>query len=392
MTRNIPVRDFVVHTSRKDRSTSVAKSKMWLLLNGEIPTEPQRKTVEAALDKLGIPVNGVWKKLSAAEIQKLETPAPKAESNKPKPKEVTKMAGQRLWPNTIERFKITDHGKKAFIPRIDSDNVYKTPDYNKLESTLIEAIKEQDTFCLIGPRGCGKSTLLNATIKKHFPERAGKYAIKIIRMFSKDIAKTTVHNILVALCRGAGTKLKGGDHEEQSWFTYQALAELRKGTDAIRPVFVIEDAHLLHVKIIVALKQFMEMETDAGERALGIIMLAQEPMELKMGPGTEQLWERCYTVTFPPLVLGKDAGELTSRNLKPLKGYIEFRLNLAGLDPAKIFKGNMLVNLCKSIAAQGADYPLMVNNAIVKALNSAAATVKENPQITAAHIGNFREA
>lgn len=285
------------------------------------------------------------------------------------PKEINLNEERFLHEETIDRFEIKK--PEAFDPNIPVKDVYRWKFYNDAEKRLTSEIVNQGTIAIIGPSGCGKSTLVNATIRKHFAADS-KHAVKIMRPQCVDKEELKVSHILETICLDSGTKLKGGSNEEKSRYVLQALLNQRE-KDGDRAVIIIEEAHLLKENVIRTLKPLMELQTITGDKLLGIVLIAQMEMEKKMGPGTKQFWNRCKPMYFPSLVKNK---EDKKPRLNHLHGYIIYRLAQAGLDHAKIFEGNSLTSVCKHIAQQGADYPLMVNNYLVRKLNEAAATAE----------------
>jgi len=290
-------------------------------------------------------------------------------------KESKIMEGKRLFDITIERFGIKR--PQAFLPRIEKKDIYSWPKIRDIEKQVRAEIESQGTVAIIGPSGCGKSTLVGSLIAQRYSNGGN---VKIMQPRTVDMEKFTVRHALETMCLDAGTTLTGGSHERMARYTFDALCKLRDN-ELVRPVIVFEEAHLLTEKLIKVLKRLMEWESKAGEKVLGIVLLAQEEMALKMGPTTRQFWNRCHTIYFPSLRAGKSN--------RFIDGYIEHRLDRAGLDPTKVFDERGLRAISKFVAAQECAYPLMINNILVALLNAAAST-SERPQITAETLEGVR--
>jgi len=288
--------------------------------------------------------------------------------------EVTdEMEGKFLFEETIGRFDIKN--PDAFMPRPKTEEPYWWPQLRELRESLKRGIKRQDTMAVIGPSGCGKTTLLNSLLTEEFDPR--KSPVRIMKPWAIDVEKIEINHVLEVLCREAGTTLpQAGSRETRALRTYRALESLREN-DNLKPVLVVEEAHLLTVGVIQTFKRLFEWETQAGQRVLGIVLLAQEEMRLKMGPAVRQFWNRCQTYAFPGLVPNKKQRKL---DLRWLEGYMRHRLEMAGVAPEKVFENGAMRVAAERIAQQAADLPLLVNNWLIAALNEAAG-ISKTPKV-----------
>ncbi len=289
---------------------------------------------------------------------------------------VEQMEGKKLFEITIDRFGIEKAKAKEFMPNPSELDGFMWPALKVLRKEVLSSIEEQGTLCIIGPSGCGKTSLMNSIARD-----LAKSPTLIIRPACVTMEKVEVGHLLEALCLGAGETLKrGASHELRSRQTFDALVGLRDDRN-LRPVMIIEESHLLNEQVIRTFKRFMEWEDGAGRRVLGIVMLAQEEMRNKMGPGVRQFWNRCVVRTFPGLVPNSRAKKI---NTTHVVGYIKHRLERAGLNADNVFEGNALSICAKAVAQQDHVTPLMINNLLVAQLNEAAG-VSEKPKITAEH-------
>lgn len=441
------VRDIVALTAKPTRSESVGRTKLSDILNGKPCTAAQKITVAVAARKLGMKATDIFHPCTPAEIDEIESysrnghknygdkipgykpvalrafrqwgitaeqlkcalhyptrainallfkgPAPGNEklradienylARKNYPirtgnlweKMEEHMDGQRLLDDTIEKFGITND--RAFLPRIDPENVFEWPAFSTFKKRLKNEMERQGTAAVIGPSGSGKSTMVNNTIYKHFSRKNSPY--RIIRPEGVDVPKYTINHLLEALCHNAGDALKTGSHEARSRQTKAALIGLCKS--GVRPIMVIEDAHLLDVNVILMFKRIMEWEDAEGRPALGIVLVCQEEMDQKMGPRVRQFWTRTQVIKFPYLVptAPEDRRDRKKLTLKHLTGYIKFRLHEAGLDHIRVFDSGCLDEAAKHLAGQTMDLPLIVNNFLIAAMNEAAMNVTKSPKI-----------
>jgi type II secretory pathway predicted ATPase ExeA len=136
-------------------------------------------------------------------------------------------------------------------------------------------------------------------------------------------------------------------------------------------VLIIEEAHGLAVPTLKHLKRFFELE-DGFKKLISIVLIGQTELKNKLSeraPDVREVVQRCEVVELPPLD-------------SQLESYLRFKFERVGKALDSVFekdafdaiRGRLIFTKSnKERETISLMYPLMVNNLVTTALNSAAA-------------------
>jgi type II secretory pathway predicted ATPase ExeA len=135
---------------------------------------------------------------------------------------------------------------------------------------------------------------------------------------------------------------------------------------------IIEEAHALSIPTLKHLKRFMELE-DGFKKLLSVVLIGQSELKVKLSersPEVREVVQRCELVELQPL----DA---------QLEDYLRFKFRRVGADLDALFDKTACDAIRERLIFSRGDqkgretislmYPLMINNLVTAALNSAAA-------------------
>ena len=236
------------------------------------------------------------------------------------------------------------------------------PHLDSVEHALLRGIHRRQILAVVGPAGAGKSTLLRRLYGK-----AGRE--KRVRMVSPrilDRKKMDHESLTAAILRDLiGQDTRGMNREARAELLHATLVDHYNAQ--IYPAVVIDEAHLLTPRTLLALKHLWDSHTMF--RQLSIIMVGQVPLQsrLKSDPALRELAGRTRLLEVPPL------GDQTAP-------YLRWRFARVGGDADRVFADDAY----KAIAVRG-QYPLWINNLAVKAIQYALSIGDE--RITARHVG-----
>ncbi len=239
------------------------------------------------------------------------------------------------------------------------EDVFLSPDQRYIREAMFTAAKHGGFLGVVGESGAGKTVL-----RKDLLDRISREGHPIIviqpRVIDKD--KLSTSNIFEAITQdlSPGTKLRQSTEGKAR----QAEMLLRdSGRAGNTHVLMIEEAHDLGVKTLKSLKRFWELE-DGFKRLLSIILIGQPELKLKLDERTNyearEVIRRCEVAELVPL----------DRNLE---GYLELKFNRVHKTLAEVFEADAFDMIRRRlIERRHGVYPLVVNNLVTKAMNTAA--------------------
>lgn len=239
------------------------------------------------------------------------------------------------------------------------DDVFLSPDQRYIREAMFTAAKHGGFLGVVGESGAGKTVL-----RKDLLDRITRDGHPIIviqpRVIDKD--KLTTSNIFEAITQdlSPGAKLRQSTEGKAR----QAESLLRDSSRAGNThVLMIEEAHDLGVKTLKSLKRFWELE-DGFKRLLSIILIGQPELKLKLDERTNyearEVIRRCEVAELVPL----------DRNLE---GYLELKFKRVGKSLGEVFEADAFDMIRRRlIERRHGVYPLVVNNLVVKAMNTCA--------------------
>lgn len=256
--------------------------------------------------------------------------------------------------------------RDPFIDDVQSaDDVFLSADQRYIRESMLQTAKLGGFIAVIGESGAGKTTLRRDLLDRIQREQM---PISVIQPRTIDKARLTAGAICDAII--------GDISQEPPKRTLEAKARqiehLLTGSSRAgnTHVLIIEEAHDLSVQTLKYLKRFWELE-DGFKKLLSIILIGQP--ELKHKLDVRQNWEarevirRCEIAELLPL-----NGSLND--------YLELKFKRIGKVIDELFEPDVYDALRQRLMlpqrGTGEDismlYPLVVNNAITKAMNLAA--------------------
>lgn len=239
------------------------------------------------------------------------------------------------------------------------DDVFLSPDQRYIREAMFSAAKHGGFLAVVGESGAGKTVLRKDLIDRI--SREGHH-IMVIQPRVIDKEKLTTSNIYEAITKdlAPGATLKQSTEGKAR----QAEELLRDSSRAGNAhVLMIEEAHDLGVKTLKSLKRFWEIE-DGFKRLLSIILIGQPELKLKLDERTNfearEVIRRCEVAELVPLD-------------RHLEGYLELKFKRVGKALADVFEADAFDMIRRRlIERRHGVYPLVVNNLVVKAMNTSA--------------------
>jgi len=259
------------------------------------------------------------------------------------------------------------HFKLFRDPFIDSINgsadVFLNEDGIFIRESMFDAAKRGGFLAIVGESGSGKTTLFDDLSERII--RDGE-DITIIQPRSIDRTKLTAAAICDAIIQDVSQEKPRAGLESKSRQITRLLTDSSRA--GMRHVIVIDESHDLTITVLKYLKRFWEIK-DGHQRLLGIVLIGQP--ELKNLLNVRLHWEarevinRCNITDLKPL--GDD-----------IRGYLDHKFRRVSLGVEKVFEEEAFEAILNRLTiSRGThpirmDYPLMVNNTAVAAMNIAA--------------------
>ena len=254
-----------------------------------------------------------------------------------------------------------------FDDDLDPENVFLSPRLNAVEKALVSAIQRRTLCALVGAPGAGKSTLLRRLFAKSGREKR----IRIISPASLDRRRLGHAPLTVAILRDLiGRDTAGMAMEQRDVLLRDTLAD--QVAAGQYPVLLIDEAHLLKVDALLAIKQLWDSHTLF--RQLAVLMIGQVPLRdrLRGDPAVRELTGRTRIL---------ELGEMKEET----GDYLRWRFARVQQDPRNPSADQVFdVGAIKALGIR-AENPLWINNLAVRGMRYAH-TVGDTC-LTAAHIG-----
>lgn len=257
----------------------------------------------------------------------------------------------------------------------EPDDVFLTPDIRYVREYLWTTAKLGGFIAIVGESGAGKSTL-----RKDLEERINREDASIVVMSpyvlgmeDNDVRGKTLKAGAIAdamIYTIAPNEKPKTTLEAKGRQLHRLLKDSRRAGRS--HVLVIEEAHGLAVPTLKHLKRFFELE-DGFKKLLSIVLIGQSELKTKLSehsPEVREVVQRCEVVELPPLD-------------SQLEAYLRFKFQRVGKAMDDIFdkdafdaiRGRLIFAKSSKSSRETVSlmYPLMINNLVTAALNSAAA-------------------
>jgi type II secretory pathway predicted ATPase ExeA len=257
----------------------------------------------------------------------------------------------------------------------EPDDVFLTPDIRYVREYLWTTAKLGGFIAIVGESGAGKSTL-----RKDLEERINREDASIVVMSpyvlgmeDNDVRGKTLKAGAIAdamIYTIAPNEKPKTTLEAKGRQLHRLLKDSRRAGRS--HVLVIEEAHGLAVPTLKHLKRFFELE-DGFKKLLSIVLIGQSELKTKLSehsPEVREVVQRCEVVELPPLD-------------SQLEAYLRFKFDRVGKAMDDIFdkdafdaiRGRLIFAKSSKSSRETVSlmYPLMINNLVTAALNSAAA-------------------
>lgn len=157
--------------------------------------------------------------------------------------------------------------KTPFTCEVDGGEYFDLPQFSDAVGGLLQAIGGRMVCALIAPAGTGKTTLLRR-LRDELPEaRYRLHYVKVTSLSKRDMCRE-----IAAAC---GLEPAG---------TYPALVRKLQqhfdsgmGTDGVRPVVVLDEAHDLRPDVLAMLRILINFDMD-GRLVLSLVIAGQPPL------------------------------------------------------------------------------------------------------------------
>lgn len=256
----------------------------------------------------------------------------------------------------------------------EPEDVFMTPDIRYVREYLWSTAKLGGFMAIIGESGAGKSTLRKDLEERIYREDAPVLVMApyVLGMEDNDVRGKTLKagSIADAMIYSLGpTEKPKMTLEAKCRQLHRLLKDSRRA--GFSHVLVIEEAHGLSVPTLKHLKRFFELE-DGFKKLLSIVLIGQTELKTKLSersPEVREVVQRCEVVELPPLD-------------SQLEAYLRFKFERVGNAVDEVFeadafdaiRGRLIFAKSSKSSRETVSlmYPLMINNLVTAALNSAA--------------------
>ncbi len=255
--------------------------------------------------------------------------------------------------------------KSPFIDDVQSrDDVYISGEQRYIRASMLSTAKHSGFMAIVGESGAGKTTL-----KRDLIEGINQDKENIIVIQPQTIDKTRL--TAIHICDAIIEDVSQGNENPKRSMEAKARQIKRLLTDSGRAgnkhCLIIDEAHDLTIPVLKYLKRFWELE-DGMKRLLAIVLIGQPELKVKLNERNADVREvarRCEQVELQPL--NSYVGE-----------YLKHKFTRIGMKFNDIFSEDAMSGLTARLTQTNGKstvsllYPLIVNNAVICAMNEAA--------------------
>ena len=260
----------------------------------------------------------------------------------------------------MKHFKIF---RNPFINDIsDTRDIFFSEDHIFLKEMMLDTARYAGFTAVYGEVGSGKSVMRKAVVQELMGED-----IKVVYPIIVDKSRITPGSLIDAIIMDISEESPKRSLEAK---TRQALRMLRnRATSGMKQVLIIEEAHLLSVSAMKALKQIYELE-DGYSRLIGIILIGQPELKFLLDETRHpEMREVARRVTCAEIAgLDSDLGR-----------YVSHKFARTSKKPDDIFAKDAFAAMCNRLQhgngrgnKVSTAFPLTINNLASRAMNMAA--------------------
>lgn len=326
------------------------------------------------LKKKGLETGDVWKemeegtyrhkavrpvdyrqKISSAMLNRYNHPAMMPGN----PNDIEQKEVEMITPRALKHFKLF---RSPFVNDIaDTKDIFFSEDHIFLREMMLDTARYAGFTAVYGEVGSGKSVMRKAVCQDLAAEE-----ITVIFPIIVDKGRITPASLIDAIILDISEERPKMRLEQK---TRQALRLLRnRATSGRKQVLIIEEAHLLSVPAMKALKQIYELEDGFG-RLMGIILVGQPELKFLLDESRHpEMREVTRRVTCAEIA-GLN-GDLTR--------YVAHKFNRINRKAGEIFAEDAFSAMEQRLKDKmgsrviSRTYPLTVNNLAARAMNLAA--------------------
>jgi type II secretory pathway predicted ATPase ExeA len=177
-----------------------------------------------------------------------------------------------LTRNTLKLFQLSTDPFNPTVVR-DSSDVYKTLEHSAVVQRIKTAADAGEMLVIIAEQGTGKTTAVNES-ETQLGEQ-GNY--NVIRIALPETSRLTVDSIVNQICVEYNVPI----NIDKSVKTDRLRKELRKNTKS-RAVCIVDNAHDLHYRTLIAIKQLWDGLVIGHRHLLAIILVCQDKILEKL--------------------------------------------------------------------------------------------------------------
>jgi type II secretory pathway predicted ATPase ExeA len=264
--------------------------------------------------------------------------------------------------------------RNPFADDVNSaDDFFMSPDIRYCREVMWDVAKNGGFCALVGESGSGKTTLyeeMTERIKRegHSVLVTAPYvlAMESNDMKGKTLKSAQIAEAIIRTLDPTTSPMRSADAR------FNQLHRLLRASHATgnSHVVVIEEAHSLPVATLKHLKRFRELK-DGFARLVGVILIGQPELKQRLSahnPEVREVVQRCEVVELMPL----------DRNIRE---YVTHKLDRVGVKTEAVFEEDTFDAIRtkltrtprggKASDAISICYPLVVNNLLAKAMNTA---------------------
>jgi len=308
-----------------------------IINKGKFPkrTRQQIKSaIEVYLNKQGVSVEGIWRKIS-------KKGAPVKHAPKPKKKEVIKM----LTHTALEHFNLKQN--PFFGEIFDLSDYYYPESFQNTEKSIINAIPRHLLLSLIADMGTGKTLMKRKILDQYKNNKKIKF-IQTKSAASEKLLLTAICDAVIWELKDINEKTKRSQEGKERLMEKFLLEEMKAGRIVI---LIIDEAHMLHKATIKGLKRLIDDLYYGFQPLLRIWLIGQEELRAKLAEG--EMKEVSFRIQIIDMPSFNGLGE----------SYLQFKIKRAGGKLEEIFDEKAIQLLLRT-----AKTPLAINYQASKAL------------------------